>query len=117
MDAAHLAPGLLHGLAALSAADLFMVAVGIALIGLAIAKRYEPALLLPIGFGCLVANLPLTGLTAEGGFLHQLHAVGIRTELFPLLVFLGVGAMVDFTPLLAQPGLLLLGVAGQIGIF
>jgi len=117
MHATPLASRLLHGLAALSAADLLMMAAGMALIGLAIAKRYEPALLLPIGFGCLVANLPLTGLTAGGGFLGQLYTVGIRTELFPLLVFLGVGAMVDFTPLLAQPGLLLLGVAGQLGIF
>ncbi len=117
MSAVDLAAGLPHGLATLAAADLLMMAVGMCLIGLAIAKRYEPTLLLPIGFGCLVANLPQTSLTHEAAFLSQLYAVGIPTELFPLLVFLGIGAMVDFTPLLAQPGLLLLGVAGQIGIF
>jgi sodium ion-translocating decarboxylase beta subunit len=73
-------------------------------------------LLLPIGFGCVVANIPLTGMT-EGGLFTVLYNAGISNELFPLLIFIGVGAMIDFSPLLAQPRMVLLGAAGQFGIF
>ncbi len=108
---------LLAGLTALSPAHLVMMAAGAALIGLAISKRYEPLLLVPIGFGCLVANLPLHGMTAGDGLFAVLQRFGIDTELFPLLIFVGVGAMLDFSPLLARPSLLVLGLAGQVGIF
>jgi len=108
---------LFAGLTAVSPGALVMMAAGAVLIALAIAKRYEPLLLLPIGFGCLVANLPLHGMTAGDGLLTLLHRAGIETELLPLLIFLGVGAMLDFGPLLARPSLLILGVAGQVGVF
>jgi oxaloacetate decarboxylase beta subunit len=94
-----------------------MIAVGGVLIYLAIAKEYEPVLLLPIGVGCLLANLPLSALTGEEGLLTLLYEVGVANELFPLLIFLGVGAMMDFRPLLAQPVFALMGAAGQFGIF
>ncbi len=94
-----------------------MMLVGGALIYLAIARGYEPVLLLPIGFGAILANLPLTGITSEQGFLGILYRIGITTEMFPLLVFIGVGAMTDFGPLLENPGTALLGAAGQLGIF
>jgi oxaloacetate decarboxylase beta subunit len=74
-------------------------------------------LLLPIGFGCLLANIPLAGMTATEGMMGVLYKAGIATELFPLLIFVGVGAMIDFSPLLAQPKMALLGAAGQVGIF
>jgi oxaloacetate decarboxylase beta subunit len=80
-------------------------------------KEYEPVLLLPIGFGCLLANLPLTGMNESGGIFGLLYEAGISTELFPLLIFVGVGAMIDFSPLLSQPHLVLLGAAGQFGIY
>jgi len=94
-----------------------MMAVGGALLYLAIAKEYEPVLLLPIGVGCLLANLPLSALTGEDGLLTLLYRIGVANELFPLLIFLGVGAMMDFRPLLAQPVFALMGAAGQFGIF
>jgi sodium ion-translocating decarboxylase beta subunit len=74
-------------------------------------------LLLPIGFGCIVANIPLTGMSEANGLFGVLYRAGISTELFPLLIFIGVGAMIDFSPLLAQPKMALLGAAGQFGIF
>jgi len=94
-----------------------MLAVGLTLLALAILKNYEPSLLLPIGFGCVLANLPLTGITDPEGILGTLYASGVLTELFPLLIFIGIGAMIDFTPLLAMPSMALLGAAGQFGIF
>ena len=99
--------------------NLTMIMVGGVLIYLAIKKEFEPVLLLPIGFGAILANLPLTGITdaAEGGFLGLLYQAGIKTELFPLLIFIGIGAMTDFGPLLENPKMALLGAAGQIGIF
>jgi oxaloacetate decarboxylase beta subunit len=99
--------------------DLVMMVVGGVLIYLAIAKDYEPMLLLPIGFAAILTNLPLTGIAEAGehGFLSVLFKAGITTELFPLLIFIGIGAMTDFGPLLANPKLALLGAAGQIGIF
>jgi oxaloacetate decarboxylase beta subunit len=107
---------LTRGLAAFSAANAVMLAVSAQLIYLAIARGYEPVLLLPIGFGCMLANIPLTGMT-EGGLLTVLYDAGIGNELFPLLIFVGIGAMIDFSPLLAMPRMVLLGAAGQFGIF
>ena len=95
-----------------------MMIIGGVLIYLAIAKDYEPVLLLPIGFGAILANLPLTGITdREHGLLGILYEFGVATELFPLLIFVGIGAMTDFGPLLEMPKMALLGAAGQIGIF
>jgi len=94
-----------------------MILAGGVLIYLAIAKEYEPVLLLPIGFGAILTNLPLTGISGEHGFLGILYQAGITTELFPLLIFIGVGAMTDFGPLLGNPKIALLGAAGQVGIY
>lgn len=91
-----------------------MIIVGCVLIALAVIKEYEPVLLLPIGFGCVLANL---GMSNEHGMFEVLYAAGIKTELFPLLIFVGVGAMIDFRPLLAMPQMALLGAAGQFGIY
>lgn len=97
--------------------NALMIFVGLVLIYLAIVKEYEPVLLLPIGFGCILANLGMAA-SAEGeGFLSVLYRAGIQSELFPLLIFIGVGGMIDFSPLLAQPYLALLGAAGQFGIY
>ncbi|HCE17178.1 MAG TPA: sodium ion-translocating decarboxylase subunit beta [Anaerolinea thermolimosa] len=97
--------------------NFVMLGVGGILIFLAIRYEFEPNLLLPIGFGALLANLPLTGVTEPGGFLRILYDAGIRTELFPLFIFIGIGAMTDFGPLLENPRMALLGAAGQFGIF
>jgi oxaloacetate decarboxylase beta subunit len=94
-----------------------MMAVGGVLIYLAIAKNYEPVLLLPIGFGSILTNLPLTGISGPDGFLGILYKAGITTELFPLFIFIAIGAMTDFGPLLENPKMALLGAAGQFGIF
>jgi len=99
--------------------SLLMIGVGGVLLYLGIAKDYEPVLLIPIGFGAILTNLPLTGIADPGsnGFLTVLFDAGIRNELFPLLIFIGIGAMTDFGPLLEKPFMALLGAAGQIGIF
>jgi oxaloacetate decarboxylase beta subunit len=97
--------------------NLVMIGVGSLLIYLAIAKQYEPVLLLPIGFGAILANLPLTGITEGDGFLALLREAGVANELFPLLIFIGIGAMTDFGPLLENPKMALLGAAGQLGIY
>ncbi len=97
--------------------NVVMMIAGGVLLYLAIVKDYEPMLLLPIGFGAILANLPLTGLTDEDGFLGVLYGLGVETELYPLLIFVGIGAMTDFGPLLEMPKMALLGAAGQIGIF
>ena len=94
-----------------------MIGVALVLLWLAIAKDYEPLLLLPIGAGCILANLPLSPLIAEDGMLRVLYDMGIRNELFPLLIFIGIGALTDFGPLLENPRMVLLGAAGQFGIF
>lgn len=94
-----------------------MMGVGLVLIYLAIAKGYEPLLLLPIGFGSLLANIPQGGLASPGGLLHLLRVYGIETEILPALLFVGIGAMCDFSGLIAHPGLLALAFAGQLGIF
>ncbi|MFN3307919.1 MAG: sodium ion-translocating decarboxylase subunit beta [Anaerolineales bacterium] len=108
---------LLKGFQDFSSMKVLMIIVGLVLIYLAIVKEYEPVLLLPIGFGCIVTNLPFSALTGEHGFLTLLYRTGIVTELFPLLIFIGVGAMIDFSPLLSKPSLLVFGAAGQFGIF
>jgi len=108
---------LVKGLAAFTIGNLFMIIIGLVLITLAVVKQYEPVLLLPIGFGCILANIPLTGMTDGQGLFGVLYKAGISTELFPLLIFIGVGAMIDFSPLLSQPKMVLLGAAGQFGIF
>jgi oxaloacetate decarboxylase beta subunit len=108
---------LLKGFQAFSLGNAVMITVGGILIALAVIKEYEPVLLLPIGFGCILANIPLTGMSEGNGLFAVLYKAGISTELFPLLIFVGVGAMIDFSPLLSQPKLVLLGAAGQFGIF
>ena len=108
---------LLDAFKALHWQNLVMIGVGGVLIALAIIKDYEPSLLLPIGFGAILANLPLTGATEAGGWLKVLFDAGIATELFPLFVFIAIGAMTDFGPLLENPKMALLGAAGQFGIF
>lgn len=109
---------LLGALQVFSIKNLIMILAGGTLIYLAIKKDFEPVLLLPIGFGAILANLPLTGITEPAeGFLGVLYQAGIRTELFPLLIFIGIGAMTDFGPLLENPKMALLGAAGQVGIF
>jgi oxaloacetate decarboxylase beta subunit len=117
MDFSELLPELSRGLANFTIGNAVMIAAGLVLIALAVLKQYEPVLLLPIGFGCLLANIPLTGMLSEHGLFGVLYNAGISNELFPLLIFIGVGAMIDFSPLLSQPRLVLLGAAGQFGIF
>jgi oxaloacetate decarboxylase beta subunit len=96
---------------------ILMMLVGAGLIYLAISREYEPVLLLPIGLGAILGNIPLTGMGEEGGFFRLLFDVGITTELFPLLIFIAIGAMTDFRPLLSNPITVLLGAAAQFGIF
>jgi oxaloacetate decarboxylase beta subunit len=108
---------LFAGVLAITLPQLVMIAVGGLLLYLAIAKEYEPVLLLPIGMGCMIANLPLSAMIEEGGMIRIIYEAGVANELFPLLIFVGVGAMMDFRPLLAQPFFALMGAAGQFGIF
>jgi oxaloacetate decarboxylase beta subunit len=96
---------------------LLMVCVGLLLLFLAIHKKFEPLLLIPIGFGCILSNIPLAGLSEEGGILYYVYNIGIKTGVFPLLIFMGVGALTDFGPLIANPKTALLGGASQFGIF
>jgi len=110
------------GFAALTWQSLIMIAVSCVLIYLAIGKKFEPLLLLPIAFGMLLANLPLTGLMAEpassteaGGLLYYLY-LGVKKGIYPSLIFLGIGAMTDFGPLIARPSSLLIGAGSQFGI-
>src|SRR5690554_6939673 len=102
----HIAPG-----------QVLMILVCLALIYLAIRKGFEPLLLIPIGFGGVLANLPVAGMAEAGGLLSLLYDVGLPISVFPLLIFMGVGAMTDFGPMLANPKTLLLGAAAQFGIF
>ncbi|MDD5100947.1 MAG: sodium ion-translocating decarboxylase subunit beta [Syntrophales bacterium] len=94
-----------------------MLIVGFVLLYLGIKKDCEPLLLVPIGFGCILVNIPLADVMSEEGFIRVIYNAGIATELFPLLIFIGIGAMTDFGPVLAQPSTFLLGAAGQFGIF
>jgi oxaloacetate decarboxylase beta subunit len=109
---------LLGGLLSMTWQQVAMVAVGGLLMVLAIAKRIEPTLLLPIGFGCVLANLPVAEhMVGPDGLFGVLKRAGIDTQLFPLLIFLGVGAMMDMRPLLSQPIFVLAGAFGCVGIF
>ncbi len=117
---------LLTGIAHLTWQNGVMIGLGVLLVWLAIRKGFEPLLLLPIGTGCVWANLPQSAflggwdgsvLTERGGMLSVLYDVGVATELFPLLIFIGIGVMTDFGPLLENPRMVLLGGAGQFGIF
>lgn len=97
-----------------------MYVIGAVLIFLAIKKKMEPTLLLPLGFGAILVNLPLSGAITQGdevGALDVLFDAGIANELFPLLLFIGIGAMIDFGPLLSNPKLMIFGAAAQFGIF
>ena len=96
---------------------IVMWAIGGILIYLAIAKKMEPTLLLPMGFGALLVNIPLSGAIGEEGALTTLYNAGIANELFPLILFIGIGAMIDFGPVLSNPKLMLFGAAAQFGIF
>ena len=104
-------------LAHFQSGQLIMMAVGGLLLYLAIVKKFEPLLLFPIGFGALLTNIPLAGFTEPGGMLYYIYEVGIHSGVFPLLIFMGVGAMTDFGALIANPRMLLLGAAAQFGIF
>jgi oxaloacetate decarboxylase beta subunit len=108
---------LLAGVTHVSWQSLVMFAVAGVLLYLAIAREYEPLLLVPIAAGAILANLPLSPMVGEGGLLSILYAAGVENELFPLLIFIGIGALTDFGPLLENPRLILLGAAGQFGIF
>lgn len=108
---------LLNGILNFNLNNLIMFIVAGILIYLAIAKEYEPMLLLPIGFGAILANIPFSSAIGEEGFLSILYHAGIKTELFPVLIFIAVGAMIDFTPLLQNPFMLFFGAAAQFGIF
>ncbi len=126
MDFTPLLNELGRGFANFGIGNAIMVVAGLILIYLAIAKEYEPNLLIPIGVGCILANIGMAvamdsqgsvSCTLDQNFLTILYCAGIKTELFPLLIFVGVGAMIDFTPLLAMPQMVVLGAAGQFGIY
>jgi carboxybiotin decarboxylase len=105
------------GLYQMQPGQAVMIGIGMFLLYLAINKNFEPLLLVPIGFGGVLANIPGAGLAEHGGILHIFYSIGIETGVFPLIVFMGVGAMTDFGPLLANPRTLFLGAAAQFGIF
>lgn len=124
MNTSELFSQIFSGFGSFTWGNALMIAVGLVLIALAVIKEYEPVLLLPIGVGCILANLGMAVNMAEGacalpeqGFMTVLYCAGIKTELFPLLIFIGVGAMIDFSPLLAMPQMVVLGAAGQFGIY
>lgn len=108
---------LLQGILNLKTDQLIMFIIGGLLIYLAIVKEYEPSLLLPIGFGAIICNIPMSSAIGDEGFLTILYNIGIATELFPILIFIAVGAMIDFKPLIASPFMLFFGAAAQFGIF
>lgn len=108
---------LLQGITGMDLGRLIMMVIGGVLIYLAIAKDYEPMLLLPIGFGAILANIPFSSAIGHDGFLSVLYNAGIKNELFPVLIFIAVGAMIDFGPLLQNPFMLFFGAAAQFGIF
>ncbi|MES9904255.1 MAG: sodium ion-translocating decarboxylase subunit beta [Sedimenticola sp.] len=105
------------GIANLGWGQLLMMLVGGLLIFLAVAKNFEPLLLLPIGFGAILSNIPVAGIGGPDGLLGMVYHVGIETGVFPLLIFMGVGALTDFSALIAMPKTLFLGAAAQFGIF
>ncbi|MEW8286216.1 MAG: sodium ion-translocating decarboxylase subunit beta [Candidatus Thiodiazotropha endolucinida] len=105
------------GLANMGWGQLLMMGVGCLLIYVAVVKKFEPLLLVPIGFGAILSNIPLAGISGPDGILGYIYHVGIETGVFPLLIFMGVGALTDFGALIAMPWTLLLGAAAQFGIF
>jgi len=105
------------GIYHLQPGQVIMLLICLLLIFLAIRKGFEPLLLIPIGFGGLLANIPVAGMADAGGILDLLYQTGLPTSVFPLLIFMGVGAMTDFGPMLANPKTLVLGAAAQFGIF
>ena len=113
------------GLVGLTGGNIVMLVVAFVLLYLAIGKGFEPLLLLPIAFGCLIANLPLSGILSapdpangiiHGGFLYYIK-FGIDQEIYPIIIFMGIGALTDFGPLLANPITFLLGASAQLGVF
>jgi len=108
---------LIMGFGMLTMQNLIMMAVGCGLLYLGIKKDYEPLLLVPIGFGALLVNIPLAHLMEAEGLFRHFYNFGVITEIFPCLIFIGIGAMTDFGPLLENPKILMLGAAGQFGIF
>ena len=110
---------LTQGFANLSWQSVLMILIGCVLLYLGTARKIEPILLIPIGFGIVLGNLPLAGLAAsdQGGIINLLYKSGVLTEIFPCLLFVGLGAMIDFGPMLANPIVLIFGAAGQFGIF
>ena len=109
--------GLFAGIMHLSPGHVIMLGIACLLLYLGIKKGYEPLLLVPIGFGAILVNIPLADLMGKEGFLRFFYDAGVLTEVFPLLIFVGIGAMTDFQPLLENPKIILLGAAGQFGIF
>ena len=105
------------GIANFQLGQLAMIIVGGVLLYLAIVRKFEPLLLVPIGFGAVLSNIPIAGIAEDGGLLYYVYHVGIDTGVFPLLIFMGVGALTDFGALIANPKTLLLGAAAQFGIF
>ena len=105
------------GIANFQLGQVVMILVGCILIYLATAKKFEPLLLIPIGFGAILSNIPIAGISEPGGILDYVYVIGIKTGVFPLLIFLGVGALTDFGPLIARPTTIFLGAAAQFGIF
>jgi len=108
---------LFMGFGAFTVENGIMILAGCGLLFLGIKKGYEPLLLVPIGFGAILVNIPLAGMMDEGGLLRHFYDFGVMNEVFPCLIFIGIGAMTDFAPLLENPRILLLGAAGQFGIF
>jgi len=104
------------GFAGLTPGNMIMLVVGFVLLYLAIGKGFEPLLLVPIAFGCVLVNLPLSGIMEHGGFLKYV-SFGTEHELYPVIIFMGIGALTDFGPLLANPITFLLGAAAQLGVF
>lgn len=104
------------GFAGLTGGHLTMITVSLVMLYLAIGKGFEPLLLVPIGFGCLLVNLPLSGIMDEGGFLYYVF-FGTEHEIYPVIIFMGIGALTDFAPLIANPVTFLLGAAAQLGVF
>lgn len=109
--------GLFLGVANLGMGHVIMLVIACVLLYLGIEKGYEPLLLVPIGFGAILVNIPLADMMGKEGFLRFFYDAGVLTEVFPLLIFIGIGAMTDFQPLLQNPKIILLGAAGQFGIF
>jgi len=109
--------GLFAGVVNITIWQVIMLAIASVLLYLGIKKGYEPLLLVPIGFGAILVNIPLADMMGKEGFLRFFYDAGVLTEVFPLLIFIGIGAMTDFQPLLQNPKIILLGAAGQFGIF